>query len=345
VTEQANEDWTTGQAEVLASRIWGITGKARLLASERDANFRIDPADGRAAQVLKITHPDEDPAIAAFQSEALVHARTADPTLPVPNVMPTLSGAAWHRLDGARPRIARMVGWLDGTPLADAPVSAAFREAAGALLARLDLALHGFPGDVPAHEGFVWDLSQAAALRALLPHVEDEGARALAARALDTFADEIAPRLTAMRRQVIHNDMNPHNILIDPAAPHRPAAIIDFGDMVEAPLVNELGIALAYQPVDGPDPLAAMAEFAAGYARVLPLLPDEVDVLPGLIGARRATTVVVSSWRAATQPENRAYLLRNMPGAVAGLAAFAALTPGAAVACLADACATEGDRA
>ncbi|WP_162784741.1 phosphotransferase [Paracoccus suum] len=328
-------EWTADRAEELAAEVWGVRGRARPLASERDENFRIDPADGGTPQVLKITHPDEDPAIAAFQSEALVHARTVDPSLPVPSVLPTLSGAAWHRLDGARPRIARMVGWLDGSPLADAPVSASFRDALGGLIARLDLALAGFAGEAPRHDNFVWDLSQAANLRALLKHVPDGEARAMAARALDFFVDEVEPRLGSLRRQVIHNDMNPHNVLIDRATPQQPSAIIDFGDMVEGPLVNELGIALAYQPVGGPDPLAAMADLLGGYARRLPLLPAEIEVLPGLIAARRATTVVVSSWRAASEPRNSAYLLRNMPGAVAGLSAFATIGPGAVAARLA----------
>lgn len=338
-------EWTTAQAETLAAEVWGVTGRARALASERDANFRIDATDGQGTVVLKITHPDEDPAIAAFQCDALRHARTADPTLPVPNVRPTRSGAAWHRLGGERPRVARMVDWLDGAPLAQAPVSAAFRGALGGLIARLDLALHDFRGSVPAHEDFVWDLSQSANLRRLLPCVGDDDARALAARALAVFADEVAPRLPDLRRQVIHNDMNPHNILIDPAAPQQPAAIIDFGDMVEGPLINELAIALAYQPVDGPDPLAATAELAAGYNRVLPLWPEEIAVLPGLIGARRATTVVVSCWRAANEPQNSHYLLRNIPRAVAGLTALAALPPRAALDRLTAACAPEGEPA
>lgn len=334
--------WTTDAAEALAAGIWGIAGRARPLASERDANFRIDPDDGGTAQVLKITHPDEDPAVAAYQSAALAHASRTDPTLPIPQVMPTLAGAACHRIDAAKPRIARMVGWIDGQPIAEQSVSAGFRDALGALIARLDLALGGFTADAPQHD-FVWDLSQAAALRGLLHHVENPDLRGLAARTLDSFADEIAPRLTAMRRQAIHNDMNPHNVLIDPAAPDAPAAIIDFGDMVEGPLVNEMAIALAYEPVDGPDPLAAAAGLLAGYTRILPLLPDEIAVLPGLIAARRATTVVVSSWRAAAEPANRDYLLRNMGGAVAGLRCFAELPPSAAAARFA--AVAQGDRA
>ena len=338
------EDWTPARAEALAADVWGVRARARPLSSERDTNFRLDPLDGGGALVLKISHPDEAPDVTAFQSAALLHARTVDPGLPVPAVVPTLTGAAVHRLQGPRPRIARMVGWLYGAPLADAPASAAFRGRAGALLARLDRALDSFSGAVPGFDGFVWDLSQAAALRDLLPHVTDDTGRRLAARALDGFANEIAPRLAVLRRQVIHNDLNPHNILVSSSDPDRPAAIIDFCDMMRGPLVNELAIALAYQPVEGADPLAGMAEFARGYTRVLPLLPDEIALLPGLIAARRATTVAVSSWRAAREPANRAYLERNLPGAITRLAAFAALPAGAVMDRLSGACAPDEAR-
>lgn len=334
-------DWSTEAAEALAAEIWGVKGRATSLAAERDANFRLDPVGGGTAQVLKISHPDEDPALAAFQCEALVHARLSDPALPVPKVLPTLSGGAWHRLDGERPRIARMVAWLDGQPMAGAAATPAFRDRLGALIARLDLALAGFAAPAPRQD-FVWDLSQAASLRGMLHHVPDADARALASRALDRFADDVAPRLPGLRRQVIHNDMNPHNILIEPEAPDRPAAIIDFGDLVEAPLVNELAIALAYQPVDSYDPLGPAAELAAGYTRILPLRRQEIEILPVLIAARRATTIVVSSWRAEAQPRNRDYLLRSWQGALAGLSAFEQMPAGSVNARLAAACATEG---
>ncbi len=179
----------------------------------------------------------------------------------------------------------------------------------------------------------------------MLHHVPDTDARALAARALDRFAADIAPRLPGLRRQIIHNDMNPQNVLVDPAAPDDPAAIIDFGDMVEGPLVNELAIALAYQPPGPADPLGPATELAAGYARVLPLRQAEIDLLPGLIAARRATTIVVASWRAAAQPGNRAYLLRSWTGALAGLAASEQLPEGAASARFAAACTIEGSPA
>jgi Ser/Thr protein kinase RdoA (MazF antagonist) len=51
----------------------------------------------------------------------------------------------------------------------------------------------------------------------------------------------------------------------------------------------------------------------------MPLEPREIGILPELIMARFATTLVITSWRAKRYPENRVYILRNAPTAWAGL--------------------------
>jgi hydroxylysine kinase len=63
----------------------------------------------------------------------------------------------------------------------------------------------------------------------------------------------------------------------------------------------------------------------SGYARVLPLRPDEIGLLYDLITARMITTLTITAWRASLYPANAAYILRNAPSARKGLAAFRAL--------------------
>jgi Ser/Thr protein kinase RdoA (MazF antagonist) len=61
---------------------------------------------------------------------------------------------------------------------------------------------------------------------------------------LDSYETSVKPRLAKLRAQVIHNDLNPHNVMLDCETASRVAAIIDFGDALHAPLINELGTAL-----------------------------------------------------------------------------------------------------
>lgn len=312
--------WSEARAAELAD-LWGISGPLTRLTGERDTNFRIDAPDG--IRVLKISHPEEAPEVGGFQAEALIHAGAADPTLPIPGVALTRTGTAWHLLPGDEApdgiaRSVRMVGWMEGVPVASRPQGPASRAALGTLMARLDRALAGFAHPAMDHE-LVWDLSRAPALRDRLQHIEDVDLRARVGLVLDRHAGDWGPRAAGLRRQVIHNDLNPHNILMDEGGGDRLAGIIDFGDMVAAPLVNELGVALSYHPTEGAHVLDAASEVLAAYHAVLPLEAAEIALLPGLIRTRMAMTVATSHWLAVIRPENRAYLLRNMPRAAEGL--------------------------
>ncbi|HEY8613459.1 MAG TPA: phosphotransferase [Roseomonas sp.] len=303
---------------------WGLEGALRPLGGERDRNFRLDRADGEPL-LVKLAHPDENPAITGFQTEALLHLEAADPDLPVPRMIGARDGAMAipHLAEDGRPCLLRVLTYLPGRPMTEAVASAGDL---GILTARLNRALEGFahPADT---RRLLWDIREAPALRAFLDDVADPDLRALAAVALDRFEAEAAGVLGALPMQVIHNDLNPHNVLVDAADPARLTGIIDFGDMVRAPRLQEVATACAYLLRPGDAPLAGPAAFLAGYRTVLPLPEEQAALLPVLIATRMAMTVLITHWRARRQPENAPYILRNMPGARAGLECLARLAP------------------
>ena len=131
-------------------------------------------------------------------------------------------------------------------------------------------------------------------------------------RAFSTaFERRVAPRLSGLRRQVIHNDFNPHNVLVSHEDHACVTGILDFGDMVHTPLIVDLATACAYQVSPAARPLQSVGEFAAAYNAVIPLDPAEMAVLLDLIMARLITTIVITNWRARRYPANRTYILRN----------------------------------
>jgi Ser/Thr protein kinase RdoA (MazF antagonist) len=208
-----------------------------------------------------------------------------------------------------------MLTFLDGEQLHKASSSPLQMRRLGMVLAELGLGLAGFQSPVP-DTLLLWDLTHVLELRELLAEVDPEW-RHLVAAAFDNY-EKLRARLADLPAQVIHNDFNPHNILVAKDDPDAVAGIIDFGDMVSAPLVNDLAIALSY--VVGKPGGGAQAEtFLTGYNGVRKLTPLELLVLPALIRARLAMTVTITEWRAATRPDNRDYILRNHPVALAGL--------------------------
>jgi 4-aminobutyrate aminotransferase-like enzyme len=110
---------------------------------------------------------------------------------------------------------------------------------------------------------------------------------------------------------VIHNDFNRDNLLIGSDDRHPIGGIIDFGDMVRAPLVNDLAIATAYPLIGEQDPITAAADLINGYANVRPLVEEEISILYDLVAARMAQSLTIGAWRASLHPDNAEYILTD----------------------------------
>jgi len=305
VLEAKAPEFSIADAEGIADRIFGIRGTAKPLVSERDQNFQLR-VDGGRSYVLKIANPAEDPAVLDFQTQALLHIARVDPELPVPHLVSTVEGAPSCVIDGADDRrfITRLLSYLPGGMLGDAKTSPALLRDVGAIAARLGQALRGFFHPAARHE-LPWDITQAPALRARTHCIEDPVMRRMVEGVLDRLSDEVLPALARMRAQVIHNDVSCNNTLVDA---DRVVGVIDFGDMIHAPLVCDIAVPIAELIVGVDDPFGVAMEIAAGYCSVEPLRIEELDVVFDLVVARTAMAIVISAWRVADHPENEAYI-------------------------------------
>ncbi len=313
------------RAQALAEELYGLPAAVRRLDSERDQNFRLRTPDGRE-YVLKIANPTEARAVTNLQTEALRHAVANDPALPIPRVFPALNGAVELDVtfDDGSQRIVRLLSFLAGTPMHQVPPSTALRRDIGRWAARLACALRDFRHPGAGHK-LLWDIQHAAELRPLIDTVP-VAQRDLVKRFLDGFETQARPVLSQLAAQPVHNDLNPHNIVVDPTDHERITGIIDFGDLTSTARVNDLAIACAYQVADSADPLAPACELIAAYHAVSPLDPAERAVLFDLIATRMVMTIVISNLRAARYPENRDYILRNNKAASARLGRIATLS-------------------
>lgn len=324
----------------IARERFGLEAAVTPLASERDANFRLDAAG--AAWVLKLTHPAEPRAVTAAQTRALLHLAQADPELPVPRLRADRAGDPAPELraaPGAAPRVARVMSFLPGVPLHRAPGHPGQHAALGSALARLH---HGLRDCDPAGapRDLAWDLRCAPTLVPLLADVADPAARVLATRAVEELVAAL-PALGRLPSQALHGDFQPWNVLVDGRDPATVTGIIDFGDLVAAPPVLDLAVACAYHVHDAPAaaPLAGVAALVAGYHARRPLADAELALLPVLVAGRMAVTLAITGWRARLHPANAGYILRNAAGARAGLERLAAVPVADQAALLRAACA------
>jgi hydroxylysine kinase len=293
---------------------YGINATPTQLTAERDCNFVMRTASGEQ-YVLKIANPAESRSFINLQTEALRHIQAKSPAFPVQRVLPTLDGAFELELQvsPSKTAIARLFTYVPGEVLRFSNRTAPQRRNLGRILAELGLILRDFDHPGAAHK-IAWDIQHAGELRDLVPEATGEPTeRALVLRCLDAFDERVASRLRSFRKQIVHNDLNRNNAIVDAADHDKIVAILDFGDMTRTALINDVAIAAANQLDETDNPLDGAADFVAGYRDVTPLLPDELETLIDLIITRVMMSVIITSWRAARFPHNRAHITRNTP--------------------------------
>ena len=288
------EHLTPDDARAILAEHWGLAApEPTRLRTERDDTFRAGDV------LLKVAHPNDDPALIAMQSAAMAHVREADPDIPIQRVVPTLDGAPSALVGG---RVARVLTWLDGDLVEDQDLPPSFFDQTGRMLGRLSRALSDFdhPG---AHRALAWDLPQLPALR---PHATDP----LHLELIDRFETETLPVLGTLPHQVIHNDGHPGNLLNSGG---RLAGILDFGDTVYSARVCDLAVAATYLVEDGPRPWPEVDALVAGFTAEVPLSDDELALLPMLMAARTIMRTLINRTMKRPIPEhNDAKLIELM---------------------------------
>src|SRR5215472_4357959 len=296
---------------------FGVEAPLTPLAGERDQNFRVDTRDGPRF-LLKISNPADGRAVLDMQTAALRHIGQVDPDLPVMRALPTAAGEPWVEIAGPEGRIypVRLFTFLPGQVTATTALTTPAIRSFGQVTARLGRALRGFFHPAADYE-ILWDVTHVLRLRPLLGHLSDPARRAQVERVLERFEDRVAPVLPGLRAQVIHGDMSLDNVLL--GDDQRVSGIVDFGDMVHAPLVCDLAVAVADVLHCRPDAIEMAEVMIGGYASVTPLEDGEADLLADLVAARLATEVVITAWRVGHYPDNAAYSASSEPAARAFL--------------------------
>ncbi|MET3616178.1 Ser/Thr protein kinase RdoA (MazF antagonist) [Rhizobium aquaticum] len=300
------------EAEHISETRFGIIGKATRFATEKDDTFRIVSASGES-HVLKIANPDEAWEEVSFQVELLNHILVQDPGMPVPRVGVDRQGLQISPLqfDGGVVRFARMLTYMEGTPLDQLVTVPSERRKVGLILGRLRHATAGF-----GHSGdsrvLAWDVQHLPGLERLLVQIADNGRRAMLEEGFARFSTLIE-RIANSRQQVLHNDFSRSNIVVDKASGDYVTGIIDFGDSVRTAIAIDVSTALLNQlpTVAAPDLFLEGRDLLDGYLEVADLTDDELTLVPHLVMGRIIARALLTTWRASILPDNSTYILRN----------------------------------
>ena len=289
---------------------FGLVAGVEPLVGDADHNFLLTTREGER-RILKIAAPGVDMEGLALQNAVLES--LASGALPFATPGPLSSLANKNLAPFGEGRWARLLTFVPGTLWvrheAKTPTDGATDEDRlhrirhlGSCLAHLDRALGRFEAPPKWLESGgadrQWDLTRAHGHRGKLGAVPDPDRRRRLEEIFHHFAALTGPELDPLPRQLIHGDANNYNLLVSEDG-RWVTGLIDFGDMVFAPRVVELAIALAYAVLDGGDPLIVAAELVAGYHAVAHLEPREIALVVPLAAPRLAVSVTIAARRRA----------------------------------------------
>lgn len=295
----------------VCSEQFGLEGDLTQLGGDRDQNLLLRTGAGDRF-VVKVGNSQDDAPVLEMQASAVRRVRSVEPSVPLVDQVPTVDGSEWAAVasDAGAVNVIRVFRFAVGHHLSAESASLTAVGDLGRVCALLGRGLRGLFHPAGGRD-LAWDARRVLELAPLVSLVESSARRAVVEKALVDFERVALPRLDQLRAQLIHNDVSFGNVLFDDE--HRVSAVLDFGDLIHAPLICDL-VAPAEHLLQRPDGLRALGTLVDSYRVVTPLEDEEVELLPVLLRARWAALALISLWRLERSPGMAEYVSRWQAG-------------------------------
>lgn len=244
------------------------------------------------------------------ESELLDHLLKSNDNL-YPKPIKTKEGE-WLKIidiDGKR-TITRLLSFLKGDFLAEVKHSPTLVKALGTFLAKTDLQLLGFNHNTIRARIYEWDIQHLDLIEPYIQDISDPHNRSIVEYFIHQYREVVLPRLNELPKSIIHNDANDWNVLVNNG---QVTGLIDFGDIVHAPLVQEIAVAITYVMMGKKDPLQWAGYLLNGYHHHLALKNVEIDLLYYFIAARLCISVCNSAHSKKLDPKNEYISISEEP--------------------------------
>ena len=275
--------------------------KIKRLNGYENENYLVTAKD---AQYIFKTYPSTKNTSSLINAEcqALIHLQQKGGCkTPIP--IPFISGEFVKTIDiNKETKCCRMLSFLPGNFLGDIKPKKSLMGNLGVFLADLNQKLDGFHSDAIRARNYEWDLQNLPLNRKHISAIHDPKQRRIVAYFFQKFDLLVAPCIPELRKAYIHSDFNEWNVL---AEGDQALGLIDFGDMVYSPLINEVATALCYLSYDKDTFFDWTTPFLKAYHKIIPLKKKEVGLLYFLIATKLCISVCQSARSRLSQPENK----------------------------------------
>lgn len=288
--------------------LYGLKGDISPLVSFEDQNALIKTSG--ETYVFKIANQKWTHEFLQMQTNVLGYLKERAPELVFPDIVKTFQGQSITYVDGFG---IRLLTYLEGDLYTHTPKSPELYQDIGRFMGQFSAAMVNYSAEVEEGSDELWKLDNVMACKDYLSEVIDADAKDRIARLYDVYEEKILPKLSGLRKAVIHGDANEQNILVASDNPKKVSGLIDFGEMQWASQINDLAITLAYSLLGEEDIAMASEKIIEGYDNEFKLLKEEREILYYLMAMRLVTNITMTSYAARLFPENVYILIAQKP--------------------------------
>jgi len=290
--------------------LFGLRVDVKYLDSDRDQNFYLY-TESKEEFVLKIYNSNESIDIINLQTNVLDYFQQNDSELiTTPKIINTTNGKKLGRVEINNTKyFLRLVTFIKGKQLKDIDQKSISFYELGTFIGELKKVLDIF-SDPSAKRIFPWDVSNIDFLEKRHTLINGQKEREIISYFIKQYNKNILPNNKLLKKSIIHNDCNDHNIIVD--NDNKIYGIIDFGDMVHTYTAAEPAIAIAYAVLGKDNPGKIAGEILKGYCDTSFLSNNELESIIYLVCIRLCISVTMAEYRRKLFPNNKYLMVSNV---------------------------------
>ena len=305
--DHAIPSYSDAEMAAIAKELYGLKGAIKPLVSYEDQNARLTVGDKQ--YVLKVANTAAVIADLEFQHAVLEHLEGKLPGGGIPKVMKNVQGGTIAMHEG---HAVRLLSYVPGEVLSFADRTQKLHTSLGRYMGQFNVAMQGFTHPNAFRDDFIWGLDNVMLAKPYIHHIALQENRDRVARFFERYEARVLPKLKSLRKAVIHQDANDHNVLVNEGG--EVSGLIDFGDVAWGSQINELAVTMAYALQKTEDILGTAKDIIRAYDAVFPLEDVELEILFDLIAMRIVQSVTLSSRDAKDDPDNAYLVISQAPG-------------------------------
>ena len=268
------------------------------LNSERDKNFIIN-INNKPTFVLKVSNPKESIHLLNLQDFVLTKLnKRSNIKNFIPKKIHTIIKIYKDELD--RACNVRILNFIKGKMYANVNQNKKLEDSLGTLLGHLSKELQNL-NNPHAFRKFEWDPSNISWINKEVKMFKGKN-KEIIIKNIKQHNIFTKNNLNNLRFSLTHGDANNYNLVVNK---NKVCGLLDYGDMIYAPTINDLAVTLSYALMNKEDLYSSLKNIITSYNNIFQITYDEIFSLMTLVKARLTITVVMAEKQRKKFPDNK----------------------------------------